>query len=107
MGVVTRDLHQFPDTLLIDGCEWVILYDFQLLIMREETAGIVTAHAKSRLGKVIRAKAEKLRIFGKFIRHQGASRNLEHCADQVVEFNLLLLRDLFRYLVLDAVLAPC
>ena len=85
MRLIPGYLHQFSNTLLIDGSEWVIRQDLQLLILRQETTGIVAAHAQSGLGQVVRSKAEKLCLSRQIIGNDGSTRNFQHDAGAVRE----------------------
>ncbi len=52
--------HEFADAELVENGERILTDDFFLLITGEEGTGVVAAHAKSGLGKVICAEAKEL-----------------------------------------------
>jgi hypothetical protein len=53
-------LHKFADAELVEDGERILADDFFLLITRKEGTGVVAAHAKGGLGKVICAEAKEL-----------------------------------------------
>src|SRR5277367_5859106 len=85
------DLHKLADAGLVNRGERIFLHDLRFLIRAEETAGIVAAHAERGLRQVVRAEAEELRRLRDLVRRQRAARNLDHRADAVIDFHLLLL----------------
>src|SRR6516164_7085143 len=94
---IAGQLHQLSNARLINGCERVALYDFQFLVVRQETSGIIPAHSKSRLGQVVCAKAEELSVLRNLVCHQSATRNLYHCSDKVVKADFVFFRYLRRH----------
>jgi hypothetical protein len=89
------DFHELAHAGLVDGGERVLFDDFQFLVGAEEGAGIVAAHAESSLGQVIGAKAEEFGGVGNFVGREGAARNFNHGADEIVEFYVLFFHDIF------------
>src|SRR5579862_5892206 len=94
-----RDFHELADAALVNGGKRVLFDDFEFLIGSEEGAGVVTAHAERGLGEVIGAKAEELRGLCDFVGGEGAARNLDHGADQIVKLDAFF----FHHLLGDAV----
>ncbi len=92
-SLITRDLHQLADTATIDGGERVVLHNLKFLVMRQEAARVIPAHTQCRLSQVVGTKAEELRVFRDFIGNDRSSRNLDHGADQIVQFHLAGFRD--------------
>ncbi len=52
--------HEFADAELVEDSERILADDFLLLIAGKEGTGVVAAHAKGGLGKVICAEAKEL-----------------------------------------------
>src|SRR5439155_19674677 len=83
------DLHELADAFLVNGSKRIFLEDLQLLIGREEGAGIIAAHAEPGLGQVVGAEAKELGSLGDLIGRERAARHLDHRADQVAQLYLL------------------
>src|SRR5439155_20639172 len=83
-----RHLHQSADSTLVHTGKRILLHNFQLLISRQERTGIVAAHAERRLSEVVGAKTEELRLLRNFVGDQSGTRDFDHRADQVPEFDL-------------------
>ena len=56
------------------------------VIVRQERARVVAGHAEGGLREVVRAEAEELRRLRDFVGGERAARDLDHRADQVVNF---------------------
>ena len=93
---VAGDFHQAPHTFLIDGCKRICIDDIELGISGKKTAGIVSAHSHCGLCEIVRAKTKELGVARNLIRHQGSTRNFDHCSDEVFEFCCSFFRDLVR-----------
>ena len=98
------NLHQLADAVLVNGSEDVLLDDFQFLVLRQEGAGVVAAHAQARLGQVIGAEGEELGGFRDFVSRDGSARDFNHGADEVVHFDAFFLKYLLGHLVNDGFL---
>src|ERR1041384_1394284 len=44
-ALIPRDFHELADAILVDGGERIVPHDLQFLVMRQERARIVPAHA--------------------------------------------------------------
>ena len=58
------DLHQLANAGLVDHGERVVRDDFLLLVVWQEGAGVVAAHAHGHLGEIVGAEAEELGHLG-------------------------------------------
>src|SRR6266436_6467382 len=90
---VARNFHQASDALLIDRCERVCIDNIELGVGRQKTAGIVAAHAKRCLRKIICPEAEKLCLARDLVGDECGTGDFNHCPDQIVEFRPSLLSD--------------
>ena len=95
------NFHELPHTRLINNSKWIVSDNFLLLIMRQEGAGIITAHTKSRLRQVIGSETEELCCLSNLIRSDGATRHFNHGPHQITQFHTLFLRNFFGHSVDD------
>src|SRR5436309_225242 len=78
-----RNPHQIAYTFLVDRDEWVSLHDFQLSVMWQKRSAVITAHTQGGLSQIVRTETEELRCSGNLVSGQGASRHLDHGADEI------------------------
>src|SRR4030043_2203173 len=90
-----RHFHQYADTLRINRLEGVVLPDPLVEVVIQELASVVARYSVGRLGEVVRAEAEELRLPGPLIRGDGPARNLDHRADEVIHLAAVLLHHFF------------
>ena len=88
---IARHFHQTPDAALVDRGERICIDNVELGVSRQKTPGIVATHPESRLGEIVGAEAEELRVARNFVRQQGRARNLDHGADEIIELRFLFL----------------
>ena len=91
------DLHQFPDTFLINHREGVLLEDAFREIGRQHFVHVITRKAECSLGEVISAEAEELRFLGDLACDQRGSRQLDHGSDEVMDFFAFLAENFLRH----------
>ena len=96
-------LHRGADQLTharhINGCEWIFGDDFQVGIFRQETSGVVTAHAQTCLREIIGAEREKLRGLRDLVSGKRATRNFNHGSNHVLQLLLGRGHDFFGHAV--------
>jgi hypothetical protein len=100
-ALLDRDLHQAAEAFPVNRLERIAGRDVVLLIVADERAVIVAAHAERRLRQVVGAEAEELRFFGDLIRHHASARQFDHRADEVFHFDAFFLEDFLGRLVDD------
>ena len=83
-GSVACHFHELANALLINGGEWICCHDLMLEIGGQKAARIIPAHAEGRLGEVICAEAEELRVFGDLFGGEGRAGHFDHRADQIL-----------------------
>ena len=88
------DAHELADALRVDAGERILLHDLHFLVDRQEAPGVVPAHGQCGLREVVGAETEELGILCDFVRDERGARDFDHRAHEVVELDLLFLRDL-------------
>ena len=78
-----RHFDQLADTLLIQVSEWIALKDLLLIVIRQETARIITGETKGHLREVIGTEGEELRLLRDLIGQQCRSWDLDHRTDLI------------------------
>ncbi len=87
-ALLDGDLDQLADTDGVDGLEGVEGEDLLLDVLQQETAlSIVTAVAERHLREVVGAEAEEGGLLRDLVGRQGATRDLDHGAELVIERN--------------------
>ena len=81
------------DSGLVNRREGISLHDLQLLIRSKEGSRIVAAHSEAGLGQVIGAKAEELGGLGDLVGGDRSAGDLNHRANQVIQFYAFFLHD--------------
>ena len=84
---------QLANTRFVDLLERVGFEDLLFQVVRQERANVVATVTEGHLSQVVRAEAEELGRFGDLISSQRSTRNLDHRADHVFDFGLLLFED--------------
>src|SRR5580693_1510312 len=92
--VVTGHFHQLSDPGVIDRREGVVPDYIQLFVVRQEAAGIITAHPQGGLRQIVRAETKEFSIFRDLVGDDCTPGNFDHRADQVIKSNLSFLGDL-------------
>ena len=92
---VACDFHELTDTILIDRGERISRDDLVLKVGGQKAAGVIPAHPKRGLRKIVGSKAEELSFFGDFFRSQRGSRNFDHGAHEIFQLYVLLFADFF------------
>ena len=62
-------------------------------VVADEALVVVAAHAQTRLRQVVRAEAEELGVLSDLVGRQSSSRNFDHRADRVFDFDALFGED--------------
>ena len=78
-------LNQGSDARLIDRGEWILRQNVEILVLAEKTSSIVTAHAQSGLGQVVRSEAEELSGLSNLSRGYSCTWHFDHGTDEVVD----------------------
>ena len=96
-----RHLYQLPNAFAIENRKRILLDDSIREVGGQNPAHIVARKAKGGLREIVSTKGEELRYLGDFIGDQGGARQLDHCADEVLDRASLFCEDFFRYPVDD------
>src|SRR5690606_29885955 len=81
-------LYELPDTLAIEHLEGILLEDAELDIARQERRRVIARDAERRLGEVVRAEREELRMLRNLRRKQCSARQLDHRSDHVRDLDI-------------------
>ena len=82
-------LNQGSNACLIDRGEWILRQNVEILVLAEKTSSIVTAHAQSGLGQVVRSEAEELSGLSDLSRGNRCTWHFDHGTDEVVDLHTL------------------
>src|SRR4030081_3081383 len=75
---IARELHQLPDSRLINGRKRIVFDDLGFCVVWQKTSRIIPAHSKVCLGQIVGSETEKLGVLRYLIRHQCPMWDLNH-----------------------------
>src|ERR1700675_4847102 len=92
--------HEHADAFGVEGLEWIGAENGGLLLVHvvgEEAACIIAGESHGGLRQVVGAEGEELGDFRDLTGQQGSARELDHGADEIVEFYAGLLDQVIRH----------
>ena len=93
-----------PTPSLVDRLERIVGNDVVLAIVIDVAGVVVAAHAHRGLRQVVGAEAEELGLLGDLIGADRGPRHLDHRADEILDVQALLGKDLFGRVADDLLL---
>src|SRR5581483_10427309 len=75
-AALRAELHQLPDSLLVDRFERILRQDLLVDILGKERTGVIAGVAEGHLCQVIRSEGEELRDFAELVCDERGARDL-------------------------------